>query len=508
MSSRIVWATLTLVGAVLVGIASAAVEAKSPSLHTYCTAHPNFVPVDMEGSDDAIPADAPVDRPASWRCADGKVMLCYQGASGDACVRTRPVDAARQAEFIKFCRTNPGADLPHSLTMGLHSNWRCNGRTAEKTGSWPLDSRGFVDGAWEVWLAPATKRTSVPPQAPARASRSVFSIYWPIGGGKVDFANKAPCGDWPGEAEGCWWLGDVRGSAATRWRDVNRFQAFKGPKGYHLGADLNLGSGDGDIGLPVYAITDGVVLDTWQNQPGWGNAILLRHDINGNVITSLYAHIQWLDGVPPANGTRVAGGQQIAKVGKGSWTPCKAGSACSYPAHLHFELRDGQQDELGRGYTQTQIPENTAGPQRQVEPINGLLWLTNPKNLAPPAAPEPASNRVSGTVLPALTRLSGTGACRISLDPAERQIAGYDVGGGWYVGINGTKTFFPQRNFNYDQRTGAFSMATADRKTVIRLRPLRQISSPRADGDVLAVDLTVNGTSTTIQAYRFCDPGD
>lgn len=124
-------------------------DARIANLHTYCAVHRN-AQAGVEEGDEDIPRRAPVARPATWRCEDGKVLICSLGASGDACSPTSAYDADRRRAFQQFCRENPGSDyISHALTMGLHAEWKCNGRTPMKTSSWPLDRRGYVRSAWK-----------------------------------------------------------------------------------------------------------------------------------------------------------------------------------------------------------------------------------------------------------------------------------------------------------------------------------------------------------------------
>ena len=115
----------------------------------------------------------------------------------------------------------------------------------------------------------------------------------------------------------------------------------------HPGADLNVGYGDEDLGLPVVCFADGVVAERvdWDGRSyGFGNAGLVEHRLFGQDgeaasgsesgtegvrLWSLYAHLDSFDGgfVP---GARLAAGQRIGACGK---------SGGQTWAHLHFELR-------------------------------------------------------------------------------------------------------------------------------------------------------------------------
>lgn len=102
----------------------------------------------------------------------------------------------------------------------------------------------------------------------------------------------------------------------------------------HFGEDWNgLGGGDTDMGDPIYAIADGVVMFSYDCQGGWGNVILVRHAYRdpqtGQVrfCDSQYAHL--LQRAVKV-GALVKRGQQIGTLGS---------NRGMYAAHLHFEIR-------------------------------------------------------------------------------------------------------------------------------------------------------------------------
>src|SRR5688500_35407 len=112
------------------------------------------------------------------------------------------------------------------------------------------------------------------------------------------------------------------------------------PDGHrHPGADLNVGYGDEDLGLPVVCFADGLVVERveWDGASyGYGNVGLIEHRLFGAEETheavplwSLYAHLDDFDErfVP---GSHIAAGQPVGTCGK---------SGNQGWAHLHFELR-------------------------------------------------------------------------------------------------------------------------------------------------------------------------
>lgn len=101
----------------------------------------------------------------------------------------------------------------------------------------------------------------------------------------------------------------------------------------HLGEDWNGNSGgDTDLGDPIYAIGNGVVVLSEDVKVGWGNCVIIRHayrDTTGKIemIDSLYGHL--LERLVKV-GQIVERGGLIGKMGSNNGM---------YPAHLHLEVR-------------------------------------------------------------------------------------------------------------------------------------------------------------------------
>lgn len=101
-----------------------------------------------------------------------------------------------------------------------------------------------------------------------------------------------------------------------------------GTSGYshHNGVDFTPGNG-----TPIYAIAAGTVSVHSDDAYGYGNHVILSHNVNGMVFDSLYAHMQ--TGTSPLNaGDVVEVGDFIGLVGD---------TGESYGAHLHLEIRIG-----------------------------------------------------------------------------------------------------------------------------------------------------------------------
>ncbi len=101
----------------------------------------------------------------------------------------------------------------------------------------------------------------------------------------------------------------------------------------HMGEDWNgKGGGNTDLGDPVYAMGDGIVVQSRDVRVGWGNVVIIRHvfrDNDGKVkyVDSLYGHLNRRNVVL---NQRVKKGQKIGTIGT---------NRGMYLAHLHFETR-------------------------------------------------------------------------------------------------------------------------------------------------------------------------
>lgn len=212
---------------------------------------------------------------------------------------------------------------------------------------------------------------------------------WPVDPTNATLGHDGPCGDFPGPV-GCFWISDSSTNAEVDWRDAQPFQRHRNERNnkFHLGADYNKMSYKEDMGEPVYAAADGTVSKVYENVCGWGNIIFLVHDTVSGPITTMYAHVDWLDKQKPLEHTPVTRGQPIAALGDGAWKKeCQStngdGSIVTsttkdehrkHPPHLHFEVREGTNSIPGTGYTPEQLLPDADGliryrdGQGQVDP--------------------------------------------------------------------------------------------------------------------------------------------
>lgn len=92
----------------------------------------------------------------------------------------------------------------------------------------------------------------------------------------------------------------------------------------HRGADFLPGDG-----APVQAIADGVVRYVEESDQGLGVHVIIDHRIDGELVSSVYCHMQF-GSVPVYPGQEVEVGQLVGAVGN---------TGFSFGPHLHFEIR-------------------------------------------------------------------------------------------------------------------------------------------------------------------------
>lgn len=149
---------------------------------------------------------------------------------------------------------------------------------------------------------------------------------------------------------------------------------------HHLGDDLNgIGGMDTDLGDPVFAPADGLVVYAAEPSAGWGNVVVLAHKgPDGKVLQSMLAHLDRIEVVP---GTLVARGARVGTVGTAHG---------SYPAHLHFEMRASDEVDIGGGYAMQPLnrldPSATVAALRHAAPDD-----RSPSVLARMLAPAPTA---------------------------------------------------------------------------------------------------------------------
>ena len=97
--------------------------------------------------------------------------------------------------------------------------------------------------------------------------------------------------------------------------------------GTHRGIDLAV---VGNPSAPILAAADGTVTTAGWNNGGFGYYVIISHNINGQRIDTLYAHLRYQPVV--SAGSTVEQGEQIGN---------KGNTGQSFGAHLHFEVHPG-----------------------------------------------------------------------------------------------------------------------------------------------------------------------
>ena len=147
--------------------------------------------------------------------------------------------------------------------------------------------------------------------------------------------------------------------------DASGYYTSRGfrPK-YHMGEDWNgLEGGNKDLGKPVYATANGLVVLARDMRMGWGNLIIVRHifleDRQMKMADSAYAH---LDKILVREGQQIVRGQQIGTIGT---------NRGMYTAHLHFEIRKNlfigyNQRGFGKDYSNYYVPSSFIAQRRKL----------------------------------------------------------------------------------------------------------------------------------------------
>lgn len=106
-------------------------------------------------------------------------------------------------------------------------------------------------------------------------------------------------------------------------RPLTSFNNFGEPYAGHKGTDYMA-----DRGTPIYSIADGVVVESAESSNGWGVYVKIAHNIGGQSVTSLYAHMLY-GSRQVSVGQSVSAGQFIGQV---------SDTGRAFGTHLHLEI--------------------------------------------------------------------------------------------------------------------------------------------------------------------------
>jgi murein DD-endopeptidase MepM/ murein hydrolase activator NlpD len=172
--------------------------------------------------------------------------------------------------------------------------------------------------------------------------------------------------------------------------DGNGYYVFRGfyPNA-HMGEDWNgNGGGNSDLGDPVYATADGVVVYSEDYGRSWGNLIIVRHAVRPpgaavQIVDSVYAH---LDKRHVRLYQMVKRGQSVGTIGTAHGR---------YAAHLHFEIRKNlqigpHQTSFARDYTNYFSPRQFISQRRQLGKGGAVVVPVDTFNGQGPSSPAAA----------------------------------------------------------------------------------------------------------------------
>jgi murein DD-endopeptidase MepM/ murein hydrolase activator NlpD len=150
--------------------------------------------------------------------------------------------------------------------------------------------------------------------------------------------------------------------------------------GIHTGEDWNgTGGGNTDLGQPVYATADGIVLHAAECPSPWGNVVLIEHHYveNGEpkTVYSQYAHLKELF---VKKGDHVTRRQKIAAIGQGNFQ--------EYPAHLHFEIRCANMKDVDVDYWPSSHGQTVAWVKEHY--ADGSSFIKQHRQLEKPSSKE------------------------------------------------------------------------------------------------------------------------
>lgn len=110
----------------------------------------------------------------------------------------------------------------------------------------------------------------------------------------------------------------------------------------HLGEDWATAKGDAALGEPVYSVADGWVSVAYDFANAWGKVVFICHRLPDGryppFVEVMYAQLNTME---VASGQFVKRGQRIGTVGNANGT---------YPAHLHWEVRQVVGIGVGPGF--------------------------------------------------------------------------------------------------------------------------------------------------------------
>ena len=212
-------------------------------------------------------------------------------------------------------------------------------------------------------------KTGNPPRAERIGFQDAdFPLGMPARGGidhRFEFPSAWETAEIPTALRFDWPMGSANGALVYNAQKFWEMNEARG--GHHTGDDINgIGGMNTDLGDPVFSVADGLVLYAGEPSPGWGKIVVVAHrTAKGRPLQSMYAHLNRID---VALGMLVPRGGRIGTVGTANG---------NYPAHLHFEMRESDQVDIGPGYA--------ANPLNRLDALAAVAAMRNsaPEDLTP-----------------------------------------------------------------------------------------------------------------------------
>ncbi|MER2089475.1 MAG: peptidoglycan DD-metalloendopeptidase family protein, partial [Sporosarcina sp.] len=170
-------------------------------------------------------------------------------------------------------------------------------------------------------LAEIARQAEIARKAEAKRKAAAAANKGNGGGGSGSSSSYIPPvsnGTWTKPASGTY-------TSSFGWRT----HPIYGTKRQHRGADIA-----NSTGTPVVAAGDGIVSHAGP-MGTYGNVIMITHSVNGQIFTTVYAH---LSSIGVSAGQSVGKGQFIGKIGS---------TGASTGPHLHFEMHIGNWSASG-----------------------------------------------------------------------------------------------------------------------------------------------------------------
>lgn len=160
--------------------APATLPEKATDIRAYCAAQTDAPGPGEDGSKDPEVLKAGGN---TWRCMNGKVLVCDEGGTGAGCIQTTEVTPQIKQDLKTYCQENVNSDfIPMYLTAGLRAVWHCNGREPAETEVVTTDRLGYKSGAWLPLDAQPAAATATAPAASAGGADQASALLKSIAG--------------------------------------------------------------------------------------------------------------------------------------------------------------------------------------------------------------------------------------------------------------------------------------------------------------------------------------